>query len=229
MILLHIRYFLNQEGIDRPAYSIAAKNIQNLSNIDMLYKQSRLAEIPGVGKRIAKMIEEIISTGRCEYYDKLRSCFDIPKYSLPSVIMYTDGACKGNPGPGGWAAIIISDNGRTKQELTGKEPVTTNNRMELIASIEGLKAIRQPSYVKIYSDSAYLVNAFNQHWVDKWQANNWQLSDKKSKVKNYELWQELIKLTQFHHVEWIKVKGHGEDEYNKQCDKLAVRAAESIS
>jgi ribonuclease HI len=237
MILAHIGYFLEQEGTKRDAYKWAARNIQEVEDIVKMSKQGKLTQISAVGEKIAGMIEEIINTGRCGYYEKLRKGGDAPDRRLLTpdhrppatdyrqLKLYTDGACKGNPGPGGWAAILISENG--KQEFSGAEPATTNNCMELMAIIHGLKAIKQPSQVKIYSDSAYVVNAFQQHWIRKWRANGWRTADKQP-VKNQELWQELIRLTQLHQVEWVKVKGHAGNKYNERCDQLAVSASTSI-
>lgn len=140
---------------------------------------------------------------------------------LPRVDIYTDGACSGNPGPGGWAAILVS--GGKEKELSGKANPTTNNRMELTAAIEGLKALKRPCRVRLYSDSAYLVNAFTNGWLEKWQKNNWQTS-KKEPVENRDLWETLLELSKIHEIEWHKVKGHGDNEYNNRCDRLAVGA-----
>ncbi|MBI4778298.1 ribonuclease HI [Candidatus Desantisbacteria bacterium] len=135
--------------------------------------------------------------------------------------LYTDGACKGNPGPGGWAAILITDEG--EQEFSGGEKNTTNNQMELIGVIQGLKAVNVPAKIKIYSDSAYIINAFTQNWIKTWLANGWKTANKKP-VKNQDLWQELLRSTKPHQVEWVKVKGHSGNIYNERCDRLAVSA-----
>ena len=137
------------------------------------------------------------------------------------VEVYTDGACSGNPGPGGWGAILIFSG--VEKELSGFETHTTNQRMELLAAIEGLKAIKYPCQVKLYSDSAYLVNAFNQGWLRNWQQNGWMNSQKKP-VENQDLWKELLKLNHIHQLEWIKVKGHHDNVYNNRCDELARKA-----
>ncbi len=134
------------------------------------------------------------------------------------VTIYTDGACSGNPGKGGWGAILIY--GDVVKELSGGEDNTTNNRMELKAVIEALKALKSPCEVEIYSDSAYVVNAFTQKWIDNWIKNNWKTADKKS-VKNVDLWQELLVLIKTHNVTFKKVKGHSDNELNERCDKLA--------
>jgi ribonuclease HI len=135
--------------------------------------------------------------------------------------LYTDGACKGNPGPGGWAAILVTNN--SEQEFFGGEKDTTNNQMELTGVIQGLRAVHTPSRIRIYSDSAYIINAFTQNWIKTWLLNGWKTADKKP-VKNQNLWHELLKLTGHHQVEWIKVKGHSGDKYNERCDRLAVSA-----
>ena len=137
------------------------------------------------------------------------------------VVIYTDGACAGNPGPGGWAAIIKYDG--SKEELHGGEKYTTNNRMEMTAVIEALKLLKFPCDVKLYSDSAYVVNAFNNGWIYNWKRNNWKTADKKP-VKNQELWEELYSLFKIHKVEFIKVKGHSDNEFNNRCDELARNA-----
>lgn len=138
---------------------------------------------------------------------------------LKKVLLYTDGACSGNPGKGGWGAILIFE-GREK-ELSGFEAETTNNRMELTAAIEGLKALKYPCSVDLYSDSSYLVNAFKNNWLEGWKKNGWKNSSKED-VKNKDLWQELDRLCGIHQIKWIKVKGHSDNEYNNRCDKLAT-------
>lgn len=137
------------------------------------------------------------------------------------VIIYTDGACSGNPGPGGWGTILMYKD--TKKEISGYKKDTTNNVMEITAVIEGLKLLKEPCKVQIYSDSAYVVNAFNQHWIEGWIKKNWQNS-KKEPVKNKELWLELYALVKQHEVEFIKVKGHADNEFNNRCDELARNA-----
>ena len=140
---------------------------------------------------------------------------------MKQVTIYTDGACSGNPGPGGWGAVLMFNEFR--KEMSGFDPQTTNNRMELTAAIEALKALKEPCEVKLYSDSAYLVNAFQQKWLDNWQKRNWIKSDKKP-VENQELWKELLRLTGVHAVTWIKVKGHASNRENNRCDELATGA-----
>ena len=140
---------------------------------------------------------------------------------MKDVIIYTDGACSGNPGPGGWGTILIYKD--IKKEISGGYTNTTNNIMEMTAVIEGLKLLKEPCNVKIYSDSAYVVNAFNEQWIEGWIQKNWQNS-KKEPVKNKELWLELLDLIKNHNVEFYKVKGHSDNEYNNRCDELARKA-----
>ena len=140
---------------------------------------------------------------------------------MKEVTIYTDGACSGNPGPGGWGAVLIY--GEHRKELSGGDAHTTNNRMELTGPIAALTLLKQPCRVKLYSDSAYLVNAFNQHWLDGWQRNGWQTSQKKP-VENRELWQRLLELCRVHDVTFIKVKGHADNRDNNRCDELARSA-----
>jgi ribonuclease HI len=135
------------------------------------------------------------------------------------VIVYTDGACSGNPGPGGWGAVLIS--GKNRKEISGGHPATTNNRMEMQAVIEALKALKKPCYVKIHSDSALIINAFQQNWIGGWIRRGWKKADKKP-VENESLWKEMIEAMKPHQVEWIKVKGHSGDPLNELVDKLAV-------
>ena len=144
---------------------------------------------------------------------------------MKEVTIYTDGACSGNPGPGGWGAILMY--GENYKEISGNEKETTNNKMELQAVIEALKLIKYPCKVTIYSDSAYVVNAFKQKWVDNWIKNNWKTADKKE-VKNIERWKELIELLNNHDYTFIKVKGHSDNEYNNRCDELATTEIKKI-
>lgn len=137
---------------------------------------------------------------------------------MDKVIIYTDGACSGNPGPGGWGTILMF--GSHQKEISGKSKETTNNIMEITAVIEGLKALKKPCKVEVYSDSSYVVNAFIKGWIYNWQKNGWKTADKKP-VKNRELWEELYSLTKTHEVEFIKVKGHSDNEFNNRCDELA--------
>lgn|SRR5690554_3501977 len=140
---------------------------------------------------------------------------------VKEVIIYTDGACSGNPGPGGWASILSYKG--VEKELYGFEDDTTNNRMELMAPIKALEALKEPCSVQLHTDSAYVYNAFQKGWIDKWQVNNWQTSSK-NPVQNQDLWKRLIGLSNKHKVQWIKVKGHSDDEKNNRCDELAKKA-----
>ena len=143
---------------------------------------------------------------------------------VKEVIIYTDGACSGNPGPGGWAALLL--HGRHEKVLTGGAPQTTNNRMELQAAIEGLRALTQRCRVEIHTDSAYLQRAFTQGWIENWQRNGWRTSSKKP-VENQDQWKELIELAEKHDVKWVKVKGHADNDLNNRVDGLAVAALEA--
>ena len=138
---------------------------------------------------------------------------------MKSVDIYTDGACSGNPGAGGYCAILIYKG--TEKIISGAEENTTNNRMELLAVIEGLKALKEKCNVNLYSDSQYVISAINEKWLDKWIATNWRATSKNG-VKNVDLWQNLIPLIEKHQVQFIKVKGHADNEYNNRCDKIAV-------
>lgn len=140
------------------------------------------------------------------------------------MTIYTDGACSGNPGPGGWGAVLLS--GDRRRELSGYAPATTNNRMEILAAIEAIRALKAPCTVKLHSDSAYLVNAFRQNWLGNWQRNGW-MNSKKEPVENQDLWRELLQVVRGHQVEWLKVKGHADDLYNNRCDELARAAIAS--
>lgn len=141
---------------------------------------------------------------------------------MSNITIYTDGACSGNPGPGGWGYVILQD-GRFFTEGSGGELETTNNRMEMTAAIEALSSIKEKSIITLNSDSAYLVNAFNQHWIKGWIKNGWKTANGKH-VLNFDLWQKLIHLDAYHKVTWVKVKGHAGVEWNERCDKLATGA-----
>ena len=143
---------------------------------------------------------------------------------MKKVTIYTDGACSGNPGKGGWGAVLIY--GKIEREISGSEEETTNNKMELTACVEALKLLKEECEVEFYSDSAYVVNAFNQNWIEGWVANDWKNSQKKP-VANKEIWQELIALCERHKVTFNKVKGHAGDKYNEICDALATGRRDS--
>ena len=144
---------------------------------------------------------------------------------MKKVDIYTDGACSFNPGPGGWAAILIYK--KNQKELSGGNELTTNNKMELQGVIEALKSLKEPCEVFLHSDSAYIVNAFENGWVTSWQNNGWRTSDKKE-VKNVEQWQELVALCNTHKVKFVKVKGHADDALNNRCDALARAEVEKL-
>lgn len=143
---------------------------------------------------------------------------------MAEVHIYTDGACSGNPGPGGWGAILIYNN--VEKEISGFEKDTTNNRMELTAVIEALKLLKYPCTVTIYTDSAYVCKAFTDNWVKNWAAKGW-VTSKKTPVENKDLWLRLIELVNAHNVTWVKVKGHSDNEKNNRCDLLARQAIAS--
>lgn len=138
---------------------------------------------------------------------------------MEEITIYTDGACSGNPGPGGWGAILMM--GDVRKEISGGSENTTNNIMELSAVIEALKLLKRPCKVNVFSDSAYVVNAFNQKWIYGWMKKNWRTAGG-NPVKNKELWQELYSLTKVHDVTFNKVKGHADNEFNNRCDEMAV-------
>ena len=133
--------------------------------------------------------------------------------------MYTDGACSGNPGKGGYGGILIYNG--IEKEYSGYCEMTTNNRMEITAVIVGLKMLKEPVKLNIYSDSAYTVNAFTEGWIENWIMSGWKTANKKP-VQNIDLWQELLELLKPHEVTWNKVKGHADNPYNNRCDKLAT-------
>lgn len=142
---------------------------------------------------------------------------------MKEVEIFTDGACKGNPGPGGWGAILRYKS--TEKEISGGEANTTNNRMELTAVIKALEMLKEPCHVTLYSDSQYICNALTQGWAKKWKANGW-MRNKKEKALNPELWDKLLELYYTHMVDVIWVKGHSGHPENERCDKLAVAAAQ---
>ena len=143
------------------------------------------------------------------------------RLSMKHVTIYTDGSCSGNPGPGGWAAVLIY--GKHRKEFSGNEAHTTNNRMELRAAVEGLSRLKEPCKVTLYTDSAYLFKAFTEGWIRKWQRNGWRTSAKKD-VENKDLWEQLVELAGRHDITWKKVKGHADNVLNNRVDELAVAA-----
>lgn len=142
-----------------------------------------------------------------------------------SVIIYTDGACSRNPGPGGWGCVLLYREHR--KEFSGAEEMTTNNRMELTAAIEALKLLNRSCSVDLYTDSAYLCNAFEQRWLSNWQNNQWKTSSGKN-VENRDLWEELLKQCKIHTVRFHKVKGHSTNVENNRCDELARQAIKHL-
>ena len=144
---------------------------------------------------------------------------------MKRVKLYTDGACRGNPGRGGWGAILVY--GKFERELSGGERETTNNRMELTAAIVGLEALKEPCRVTLYSDSKYLVDAFLLGWVETWRAHGWRRG--RDELKNPDLWARLYELTNIHEVNFVWVKGHNGHDYNERCDKLATAYADSFT
>ena len=147
---------------------------------------------------------------------------------MKPIEMFTDGACKGNPGPGGWGAILRHEvNGRdAEKELSGSEAQTTNNRMELTAVLKGLAALKSPCHVKLHTDSRYVIDGITK-WVHGWQKNGWRTADKKP-VKNEDLWRELVLTVKPHRIDWIWVKGHAGHVENERVDKLASDAALAV-
>lgn len=138
---------------------------------------------------------------------------------MKQITIYTDGACSCNPGSGGWGAVLFYKG--TMKEISGFEANTTNNKMELTAAIKALELLKEPCTVDLYSDSAYLINAFAQDWITKWQMNGFR-NAKKKPVENADLWQQIIDFSNKHKINWIKVKGHADNKYNNRCDELAT-------
>lgn len=141
------------------------------------------------------------------------------KGKMKEITIYTDGACSGNPGAGGWGAVLFYKD--TMKEISGYNANTTNNQMELTAAIKALEMLKEKCNVTLYSDSAYLINGFLQDWVTHWQMNGFR-NAKKKPVENAEMWQKLIELNAEHNITWVKVKGHADNKYNNRCDELAT-------
>ena len=137
------------------------------------------------------------------------------------ITLYTDGACSGNPGPGGWAGLLMY-NGR-ERVVTGAEKLTTNNHMELAAVVESIRVLKEPCVIAVHTDSAYIANAFNEGWIENWLRRGWMTAGKKP-VKNQDLWKDLLSLMKQHEVTFVKVKGHADNEWNNRVDRLAVEA-----
>ena len=138
---------------------------------------------------------------------------------MKTVTLYTDGACSGNPGPGGWGAILMYN--QHKKELSGGDKHTTNNKMELTAVIRGLEQLKEPCVVELYSDSKYVIDALQKGWAKSWRAKNWRKGDGKPAL-NPDLWEKLLQLCEVHQVKLHWVKGHAENEFNNRCDEMAV-------
>ena len=144
---------------------------------------------------------------------------------MKKVTIYTDGSCEGNPGRGGWGAILRYD--QHERTLSGGSPDTTNNRMELTAALKALQALKRPCNVKLHTDSQYLKRAFTDGWIRNWRKNGW-LNSNREPVKNQDLWNDLWDESQKHHIEWIKVKAHSNNKLNNRVDQLAVRARNRV-
>lgn len=140
---------------------------------------------------------------------------------MKRVDIFTDGACSGNPGVGGWAAVLVFNG--IKKEISGYDKQTTNNRMEMFAVIMGLRALKEPCEVVVTTDSSYVADAFNKGWVESWQKNNWRTANKEE-VKNIDLWRALLYEIKRHRVSFVRVKGHADNELNNRCDFLATTA-----
>lgn len=147
---------------------------------------------------------------------------------MKKVRVYSDGACSGNPGPGGWGAIMQCDNPPAEKELSGAEADSTNNRMELMAVIGSLEALRESCEVTIYTDSSYVADAFKKNWIAGWLRNGWKTAAK-TPVKNSELWQRLLAAVKPHKIEWVWIRGHNGHPENERADRLAVAARERIA
>lgn len=174
-----------------------------------------------VWKELGKQTKALEDIAKELYFeDEKTNTIDYSKYAEECDVIYTDGACSGNPGKGGYGGIYIKPNGKA-EEFSGGEDVTTNNRMELMAVIVGLEKTAENSKVKVYSDSAYVVNAFNQNWLTNWKRNGWRTAGG-SEVLNSDLWKELSTIVTARDVEFIKVKGHSDNILNNRCDQLAT-------
>ncbi|MGM9999218.1 MAG: ribonuclease HI [Candidatus Bruticola sp.] len=145
--------------------------------------------------------------------------------SSGEVVIFTDGSCSGNPGPGGWAAVLIHPKSGTEKHISGGDKHTTNNRMEITAVLEGLKAVKRSAVITVFADSQYVLKAFKDGWLKKWQSSNW-LNSKKKPVENIDLWKQLLEVSQLHTIDWQYVPGHKDHYYNELCDKLAREQTE---
>lgn len=142
-----------------------------------------------------------------------------------NVVIYTDGACSGNPGPGGYGAILMYEG--NKKEISGSETSTTNNRMEMMAVVKALEILKYPCNVELYSDSSYVVDSIEKGWIYSWMKKNW-IKSNKEKVKNIDLWKMIMDYMQIHNIKFNKVKGHSDNEFNNRCDELARQAIKNL-
>jgi ribonuclease HI len=174
-------------------------------------------------RRDAERVSEYLPApgGWCQHGAELPHYRRRKETKRVEVTLYTDGACSGNPGPGGWAAVLIW--GENRKEISGFEADTTNNRMEITAVVQGLRALTRSCSVRVHSDSSYVVNAFQKRWLDKWKRNGWRTSTGKP-VENQDLWLELLSVMEPHKVRFEWVEGHGDDAINNRCDELARQA-----
>ena len=157
----------------------------------------------------------------------MKTLFDSEEPAMDTVEIYTDGGCSPNPGPGGWAAVLIFSKHKQVKEISGAEMDTTNNRMELLAAIEALRSLEKPCTVKLHTDSQYLQKAFGDGWLKNWLKKGWKTATNKP-VANKDLWQELLKLTDIHTVNFIWVKGHAGNDVNERCDELVGYARQAM-
>lgn len=142
-----------------------------------------------------------------------------------NVVIYTDGACSGNPGPGGYGAILMYEG--SKKEISGGEESTTNNRMEMMAVVKALETLKYPCNVELYSDSSYVVDSIEKGWIYSWMKKNW-IKSNKEKVKNIDLWKIIMDYMQTHNIKFNKVKGHSDNDFNNRCDELARQAIKNL-
>lgn len=211
MLIGSAKYAMEQESdMDKLISSICSPNGTTIEGINMLMAHNFEDIVEKAVVAAKKRSIEMSSTNS-------NSC---------EVEIYTDGACINNPGPGGYAAILLING--TEKEITGFKQNTTNNEMELTAALQGILQLQNKCSITIYSDSAYLVNAFKQGWIDTWKRNNWTRG-KNEEIKNLKLWQSLDEMNQKHDIKWVKVKGHSDNEYNNRCDKLANKTIKDNS
>ena len=195
----------------------------------MDYKTKIMTEVESLPKSLLPNVLSYIKTLKPQADSKSKLTIKPKSASATSkdtIVIYTDGACTGNPGAGGYGAVLIY--GDRRQEISGGYKLTTNNRMEMMAAIAALKSLEEKSTVTLHSDSKYLVDAVTKGWAKKWQANGWK-RNKKDKAKNPDLWQEMLDLCQQHQVDFVWVKGHAGIPENERCDRLAVVAAKGIN